>query len=72
MGVERSRRLIRDSIFLQQTPIFLLAPVYMLLVSGATVLWSLFAKSLTAIVGETGGKLVDLIDARSVLSEPVE
>jgi uncharacterized membrane protein YeiH len=55
---------MRDSLFLQRTPSFLLDPVYLPLILAATLLMSLFTRKLSHIVnGETIGKLVDLIDA---------
>jgi len=56
--------LVRDAIFLQRTPVFLIDPVYLPLVAGATLLMTLFTATLTNVVqGETVSKLVDLIDA---------
>lgn len=56
--------MMRDGFFLQRIPVVLLNPVYLPLIAGATLLMSLFARSLIHIVrGETVGKLVDIIDA---------
>lgn len=56
--------LVRDAVFLQRTPAFLLDPVYLPLVAAATLFISLFTGRLTHIVGgDAVGKLVDLIDA---------
>jgi uncharacterized membrane protein YeiH len=56
--------LLRDAIFLQRTPMFLVDPVYLPLVAGATLLMTLFTATLTNVVqGDTVSKLVDLIDA---------
>ncbi len=56
--------LVRDAIFLQRTPMFLVDPIYLPLVAGATLLMTLFTASLTNVVqGDTVSKLVDLIDA---------
>lgn len=56
--------LIRDAMFLQQTPSFLTDPVYLPLVVAATLLVALFTNMLTKIGKvETVQKLVDLIDA---------
>ena len=56
--------LVRDAIFLQRTPTFLIDPIYLPLVAGATLLMTLFTATLTNVVqGDTVSKLVDLIDA---------
>jgi uncharacterized membrane protein YeiH len=56
--------LVRDAIFLQRTPMFLVDPIYLPLVAGATLLMTLFTATLTNVVqGDTVSKLVDLIDA---------
>ena len=56
--------LVRDALFLQRTPMFLLDPIYLPIVAGATLLMTLFTASLTNVVqGETVSKFVDLIDA---------
>ena len=56
--------LVRDAVFLQRTPAFLIDPAYLPLVAGATLLMTLFTATLTSVVqGETVSKLVDLIDA---------
>ena len=56
--------LVRDAIFLQRTPSFLLDPIYLPLIGGATLLMTLFTATLTRVFrAETVRKLVDLIDA---------
>jgi uncharacterized membrane protein YeiH len=56
--------LVRDAVFLQRTPVFLINPVYLPLVAGATLLMTLFTATLTRVVhSESLNKLVDLIDA---------
>lgn len=56
--------LVRDAIFLQRTPMFLIDPIYLPLVAGATLLMTLFTATLTSVVqDQTVSKLVDLIDA---------
>ena len=56
--------LVRDAIFLQRTPAFLVDPIYLPLVAGATVLMTLFTATLTGVMqSEAVNKLVDLIDA---------
>jgi len=56
--------LVRDAIFLQRTPVFLLQPVYLILVAAATVLIVLFTGPLTRLLrADTVRKLVDVIDA---------
>ena len=56
--------LVRDALFLQRTPSFLVSPVYLPIVAGATLLMTLFTMTLTNVVrAETVKKLVDLIDA---------
>jgi len=56
--------LLRDGLFLQRTPTFLIDPVYLPLVASATLLMTLFTTTLTSVVqSERVSKLVDLIDA---------
>ena len=56
--------LVRDAIFLQRTPAFLVDPIYLPLVAGATLLMTLFTARLTSVMqSEDVNKLVDLIDA---------
>jgi len=56
--------LVRDAIFLQRTPAFLVSPVYLPIVVGATLLMTLFTVTLTNVIrAETVKKLVDVIDA---------
>ena len=56
--------LVRDALFLQRTPTFLVDPVYLPLVAATTLLMTLFTATLTNVVqNETINKLVDLIDA---------
>lgn len=56
--------LVRDAVFLQRTPAFLIDPIYLPLVAGATLLMTLFTATLTTVMqSDTINKLVDLIDA---------
>jgi uncharacterized membrane protein YeiH len=56
--------LIRDAMFLQRTPAFLVSPVYLPLVAGSTLLIALFSGPLTRLLkADTVKKLVDVIDA---------
>jgi len=56
--------LIRDAIFLQQTPIFLLEPFYLPLVTATTLIMVLFTRNRIQVIrDETAQKLEDLIDA---------
>ena len=56
--------LVRDALFLQRTPSFILDPVYLPLIAGATMLMSLFTARLADVVrSDAVTKLVDLIDA---------
>ena len=56
--------LVRDAIFLQRTPVFLIEPLFLPLVAGATVLMSLFTARLTGVVrSERVSKFVDIMDA---------
>lgn len=55
--------LVRDALFLQRTPVFLIDPLYLPLIAAAALLMSLFARWLRDVVRpETIVKLVDLID----------
>jgi uncharacterized membrane protein YeiH len=56
--------LIRDAIFLQQTPIFLLEPFYLPLVATTTLIMVLFTRNRIQVIrDDTAQKLEDLIDA---------
>ena len=56
--------LVRDAIFLNRTPIFLLDPAYLSLVTAATFVTSVFARYLRNLIGPvTVQKIVDYIDA---------
>ena len=56
--------LVRDAIFLNRTPIFLLDPAYLSLVAAATFVASVFARYLRNLIGPvTVQKIVDYIDA---------
>jgi len=56
--------LVRDAVFLQRTPSFLVSPVYLPIVVAATLLMTLFTVTLTNVIrAETVKKLVDVIDA---------
>lgn len=56
--------LVRDAVFLNRTPVFLVNAVYLTLVVGATVVTSIFARYLRNLIGpETVQKIVDVIDA---------
>jgi len=56
--------LVRDAIFLQRTPVFLVKPIYLLLVAAATALIVIFTGPLTRLLrADTVRKLVDVIDA---------
>lgn len=55
---------VRDSLFLQRTPVMLTDPVYLPLIALTVILFSLFSTPLTRMVNaETVQKLVDIIDA---------
>jgi uncharacterized membrane protein YeiH len=56
--------LMRDAVFLQKTPSFLIDPYYLPLVAAATLLMTLFTTTITrAIRAETVQKVVDVVDA---------
>jgi uncharacterized membrane protein YeiH len=56
--------LLRDALFLNRTPIFLLDPAYLSLIAGATVTTTVFARYLRNLIGQdTIQKIVDYIDA---------
>ena len=56
--------LLRDAVFLNRTPVFLLDPAYLSLIASATVVTSVFARYLRNLVGPvTIQKAVDYIDA---------
>jgi uncharacterized membrane protein YeiH len=56
--------LVRDAVFLQRTPSFLVNPVFLPMIAGITVLMALFTVPLTRLLtADTVRKLVDLIDA---------
>jgi uncharacterized membrane protein YeiH len=56
--------LLRDALFLNRTPVFLVNPVYLILVFSATIVTSVFARYLRNLIGpETIQKIVDYIDA---------
>ena len=56
--------LLRDALFLNRAPVFLLNPAYLSLIAGATVVTSVFARYLRRLIGpDTVQKIVDYIDA---------
>jgi len=56
--------LLRDALFLNRTPVFLLDPAYLSLIVGATIVTSVFARYLRNLIGpDTVQKIVDYIDA---------
>ena len=56
--------LLRDAVFLNRTPVFLVNPAYLSLILGATVVTAVFARYLRNLIGrETVQKIVDYIDA---------
>jgi uncharacterized membrane protein YeiH len=56
--------LLRDALFLNRTPIFLLDPAYLSLIAGATITTTVFARYLRNLIGQdTIQKIVDYIDA---------
>lgn len=56
--------MLRDAVFLQRTPSFLIDPIYLPLVAAATLFMTLFTSTLRHVVKtESIQKLVDLIDA---------
>ena len=55
--------LVRDALFLQRTPVLLTDPVYLPLIAGTVILFSLFSGPLTRVVtADTVQKLIDIID----------
>jgi uncharacterized membrane protein YeiH len=56
--------LLRDAVFLNRTPVFLVDPAYLSLITGATIATSIFARYLRNLIGpDTVQKIVDYIDA---------
>ena len=56
--------LLRDALFLNRTPVFLVNPAYLSLIVTATVSTSIFARYLRNLIGpDTVQKIVDYIDA---------
>jgi uncharacterized membrane protein YeiH len=56
--------LLRDAVFLNRPPAFLVNPAYLSLVAGATVLTAFFSRFLKNLIGpDTVRKIVDIIDA---------
>src|SRR6185369_13639604 len=56
--------LLRDALFLNRTPVFLLNPAYLSLVIGATLATAIFGRFLRNLIGpEAVLKIVDYIDA---------
>src|SRR5689334_16487806 len=56
--------LLRDAVFLNRTPVFLVNPAYLSLIVAATVVTSIFARYLRKLIGpDTVQKIVDYIDA---------
>jgi uncharacterized membrane protein YeiH len=56
--------LLRDALFLNRTPVFLVNPAYLSLIVAATISTSIFARYLRNLIGpETVQKIVDYIDA---------
>jgi uncharacterized membrane protein YeiH len=56
--------LLRDAVFLDRPPVFLVNPAYLSLVFAATVVTTIFTRYLRNLVGpDTVQKVVDLIDA---------
>lgn len=56
--------LVRDAVFLQRTPAFLLDPVYLPLIAAATVFITAFTSQLTFVLKDRNvRKVVDIIDA---------
>ena len=55
--------LVRDALFLQRTPVLLTDPVYLPLIAGTVILFSLFSGPLTRVAtADTVQKLIDIID----------
>jgi uncharacterized membrane protein YeiH len=56
--------LLRDALFLNRTPVFLVDPAYLSLITTATIATSVFARYLRNLIGpDTVQKIVDYIDA---------
>ena len=56
--------LLRDALFLNRTPVFLINPVYLTLIFSATIVTAVFARYLRNLIGPvTVQKIVDYIDA---------
>jgi uncharacterized membrane protein YeiH len=56
--------LLRDALFLNRTPVFLVDPAYLSLITAATIATSVFARYLRNLIGpDTVQKIVDYIDA---------
>jgi uncharacterized membrane protein YeiH len=56
--------LLRDAMFLNRTPVFLVDPAYLSLILGATIVTAVFTRYLRNLIGpETIQKIVDYIDA---------
>lgn len=56
--------LIRDAVFLQRVPAFVLDPIYLPLIAATTALVALFTRPLALLLnGQAVNKLVDVIDA---------
>lgn len=56
--------LLRDAVFLNRTPVFLVNPAYLSLIVAATIVTSVFARYLRNLIGpDTVQKIVDYIDA---------
>src|SRR6185369_18064307 len=56
--------ILRDAVFLNRTPVFLVNPAYLSLIVAATVVTALFARYLRNFIGaDTVQKIVDYIDA---------
>lgn len=56
--------LLRDAMFLNRMPVFLLDPAYLSLIAGATIVTTVFARHLRNLVEpDTVQKIVDYIDA---------
>lgn len=56
--------LLRDAVFLNRTPVFLVDPAYLSLIVGATIATAVFARYLRNLIGpDTVQKIVDYIDA---------
>ena len=56
--------LLRDAVFLDRTPVFLVNPAYLSLIVTATIVTSVFARYLRNLIGpDTVQKIVDYIDA---------